>query len=793
LTGPDDTSWSTQQLTELLALVSALPADADVAQRAVEHAAEALEAEVGALLRSGQVVATVGYAHDAVPVDELVRASNGHVQTLDVPGVGPCQVFTADCDALPEGKLLLARSGTAAPSGEDRSLLRGLARVLSLALQARSTVEDERRRRTDSEREVRRSERLVTSLRERQALLERLSRLQRSISTRRPLHEVLDNIVVGAAELIGDECAALRLLSPDDPGFMQIAASTGISPDVVARARRTPVDHGIGGRAVLERRLVATDNYPGSDHPIQAFLRGSTTAAMAAPVYQGAEVTGSLTVSTSQPGRSYSEGEKEVLLAFAEHASLALNDARTVEALRQAVSHATREAQHDGLTGLPNRSHFLELLQDALDSGRSVGLLFIDLDDFKIVNDTLGHPVGDDLLRFVAERVRGSLRPGDVVARLGGDEFAVLLADTAPRHTVSTAERIRATLTRPFRLPGHQVSVGASTGVVLWPSGQPASSEDLLRDADVAMYRAKAAGKGHAVVFQPRMRHDLQQRSQLERDLREALDSGQLVTHYQPIIDVSEGRVVGAEALLRWEHPLRGPVSPAEFIPVAEETGMVLEIGRQVLLDACRQAVAWSTDPRARSLNVSVNVSARQLAEPTFFDDVRCVLEFTGLAPTRLTLELTETVLVRDVDDAAATLQALTDLGVRIAIDDFGTAYSSLSYLAALPVTILKIDKSFVQGSATRIAAGIVALADGLGLDTVVEGVESLEELQAMTALGCRMFQGFLWAPAVTGNELPAVAESLRHSLLATDVPAPRDPSSSATRNVRGTRAAPRR
>jgi diguanylate cyclase (GGDEF)-like protein len=773
LTGPDDTSWSTQQLTELLALVSALPADADVCQRAVEHAAEALEAEVGALLSGDQVVATVGYAKDQVPTDDLVRAAHGDLRCLDVPGVGSCEVFTADCDALPQGTLLLARSGAAEPTGEDRSLLRGLARVLSLSLQARSAVADERRRRTDSEQEVRRSELLVTSLRERQALLERLAKVQRSISTRRPLHEVLDTIVVGAAELVGDEYAGLRLLSPDDPGHTRLVASTGFSADLAATSTRYPVERGIGGRAVLERQLVTVEDDGTGTRPITAFLGATTTAAMAAPVYQGSEITGSLVVATSRPGRVYSDGEKEVLLAFAEHASLALNDARTVEALRDAVSQATHEAQHDGLTGLPNRRRFLELLQESLGTDATVGVLFIDLDDFKIVNDTLGHAVGDHLLRGVAVRIRSSIRSSDVVARLGGDEFAVLLSAASPEDSSAAAERVRAALARPFRLPGHQVSVGASTGVVLWAAGTVTSAEDLLRDADVAMYRAKAAGKGRAVVFEPSMRLDLQARSQLERDLRTALDTGQLVTHYQPVVDVAAGCVVGVEALLRWTHPDRGPVSPAEFIPVAEETGMVLELGRQVLLEACRQAVDWAGDPRVPGLRVRVNVSAQQLAEPTFFDDVRSVLELTRLAPHRLTLELTESVLVRDVDDAAATLQALTDLGIRIAIDDFGTAYSSLSYLATLPVTTLKIDKSFVRGSATRIAAGIVALADGLGLDTVVEGVQSHSELQAMTALGCQVFQGFLWSAAVSAADLPAVAESIRQAF-ELSVPLPR-------------------
>jgi diguanylate cyclase (GGDEF)-like protein len=770
-----DSSWSTQQLTELLALVSALPADADVAQRAVEHAAEALEAEVGALVATDEVVACVGYPRDAVPTADLLAARTG--THLEVPGVGACAVMVADCDALPGGHLLIARSGSAPITSEDRGLVRGLARVLSLALQARRVVADERRRRTDSENEVRRHELLLAQLSERQTLLERLAKVQRSISTRRPLDEVLETIVDGASELIGDEVVGLRLIDPDDPQQMTLAACTGLTAAELSKTRYSRIDEGMGGRAVTERRLVCTEDYGHDDYALSFFVESGTKAAMAAPVYRGSEVIGSLVVSTAREGRRYSESEKDVLLAFAEHASLAVNDARTVEALRTAVDKATHEAKHDGLTGLPNRSRFLELVQQSLTRGDTVGVLFIDLDDFKLINDTLGHPVGDGLLRAVANRLRRGIRGDDVVARLGGDEFAVLLSCTSHDDTVTTAERVRSGLARPFHLPGHQVSVGASTGVVVWPPGSTASAEDLLRDADVAMYKAKSYGKGQAVLFEPSMRQDLQARSRMEYDLRKALDRGQLRAHYQPVVDVTLGRVVGAEALIRWEHPERGFVPPSDFVPVAEETGMVLELGRVVLNQACHQAAAWQADPRTAGMSVSVNVSARQLAEAGFLEDVQAALQLSQLDPRLLSLELTESVLVRDLDSAALTLQSLADLGVRIAIDDFGTAYSSLSYLASLPITVLKIDRSFVRGPGLRIAAGIESLAEGLGLTTVVEGVETEAELASLTALGCRAFQGYLWSPAVPEDQVAEVAERVRAGLRPV-VPAPRGASS---------------
>ena len=766
-----DASWSTQQLTELLALVSALPLDADVAQRAVEHTVEALEAEVGALLAGDEVLACVGYARDAVPVTDLAAAGNGTV--LEVPGVGPCVVLTADCEALEHGRLLVARAGSDPIAGQDRGLLRGLARVLSLALQARSVVADERRRRTDSENEVRRHELLLEQLRERQTLLERLARVQRSISTRRPLEEVLNTIVKGAAELIGDEVVGLRLVSADDPNTMSLVASEGLTPIEKAALRHSRVDEGIGGWAVSAQHLVSTDDYAGSGHPMQVFVENGTTAAMAAPVHRGDEVIGSLVVATSRQGRHYSESEKDVLLAFAEHVSLAVNDASTVAALRSAVEQATYEAKHDGLTGLPNRSRFLELVGESLGRGETVGVLFIDLDDFKLINDTLGHPVGDHLLRAVARRVRNCVRGHDVVARLGGDEFAVLLDRTSHEGTVVAAEHVRESLLKPFRLPGHQVSVGASTGVVVWPAGAVASPEDLLRDADVAMYHAKAAGKGQAVVFEASMGSDLQQRSKLELELRQALDNGQLQPHYQPVVDVCARRVIGAEALVRWHHPERGQISPGEFVPIAEETGMVLELGRAVLRRACFEAAGWQSDARTAGMTVSVNVSARQLVEQGFFEDVQAALCESGLAPHLLSLELTESVLVRDLDAAALVVQSLADLGVRIAIDDFGTAYSSLSYLAAMPITVLKIDRAFVRGQGLRVAAGIESLAEGLDLITVAEGVENEAELADLLALGCRVFQGFLWSPAVPATDVATVVERIEGDL-AQRVPQPR-------------------
>jgi diguanylate cyclase (GGDEF)-like protein len=786
-------SWSTQQLTELLSLVSTLPEGADVVQRAVEHTVEAFDGDVGAAIADGEVVASVGYAASSVPEDQLLAAADGATTVLSVPGAGECGVLVVRCDALVGGRLVLGRSLPAEFTSEERSLFRGFARVLSLALEARRALKKERAQRAASEDDALALKQLLETLRERQVLLEQLAALQRSISTRRPLHEVLDAVVAGATSLIGDEVTGLRLIDPDDPEMAVLVASTGLTAEMRDISRRSPTGAGLGGLAISRGALVVEEDYSRGLSPLPTFMVDGVKAAMAAPVRQGEKVVGSLVVATRKQGRRYTTAEQEMLVAFAEHTGLALNDARTVAALNQAVTDATRQARRDPLTNLPNRTHFLETLRESIGEGRPLSILFIDLDDFKLVNDTLGHPIGDALLTVVGERITGSVRGDDVVARLGGDEFAVLLRCTPPHLAEDTAERIRQALTQPFNLPGHHVLIGASTGVVICAEPGDDSAEELLRDADVAMYQAKGKGKGRAVLFAPSMRVDLQARSHLERDLRNAVERHELVLHYQPILDLSVGRVVGSEALLRWLHPELGLVPPAEFIPVAEDTGLILQIGQQVLVDAAVQTARWNADRPDQPLTVSVNVSARQLSDGLLVEHVRTALQVSGLPAPLLTLELTESVLVHDIDLAAEILIELKALGVRLAIDDFGTGYSSLSYLARLPFDILKVDKAFVAGlnrgqTEARLAAAVVALGHSLQLDIVVEGIETAEQLAIMAGIGCSTFQGYLWSPPVpeaafaelaARTDLPRTARAGR-SAGALPVPTPRAHSDAA-------------
>jgi diguanylate cyclase (GGDEF)-like protein len=385
-------------------------------------------------------------------------------------------------------------------------------------------------------------------------------------------------------------------------------------------------------------------------------------------------------------------------------------------------------------------------------------VLFLDLDDFKAVNDGLGHVAGDTLLRAVGVRLRASLSPTHTVARMGGDEFAILVerADAAAA-ALDAAERITAALQTPFDLDGREVFVTASVGIAVG-----GDAEELLRCSDVAMYGAKASGKAQYVVYAPRMDEHLVGRLELVADLRRADIATEFVLHYQPVVELTSGTILGVEALIRWQHPTRGLLQPSEFIHFAEETGRIVEIGRWVLTEACRQTAEWRAGlPGGDGLSVSVNVSTRQVRRPGLIEDVDAALAGSGLAAEQLMLEITESVLARRMDELTSILEEVTSHGVRLALDDFGTGYSSLSLLQDLPVHTLKIDRSFVQsivaeGGRAPFVRAIVELAEGLELTVIAEGIEEVGQVAALRRLGCRIGQGFYFAKPLT----PAAFES---------------------------------
>ncbi|MGI8685098.1 MAG: putative bifunctional diguanylate cyclase/phosphodiesterase, partial [Acidimicrobiales bacterium] len=422
---------------------------------------------------------------------------------------------------------------------------------------------------------------------------------------------------------------------------------------------------------------------------------------------------------------------------------------------------------HDGLTGLSNRALFADrLVQAHVRAGRNRGryaVLFIDLDRFKVVNDSLGHLAGDELLVAVAERLKAQTRPGDTLARFGGDEFVMLLEELVHEDGATVvAQRLLDSLLPPFQVQSRDVAMTASIGVVIGDSDHT-TPEDCLRDADVAMYRAKANGKGRYEVFRPGTETGELERLDREIALRLAIERGELEVHYQPVVSFETRSVVGLEALVRWHHPVLGLVPPNDFIPLAEETGLIVALGTWVLEESCRQVQEWTAaNPALESLVVSVNLSPFQFRQEGLCDQVASVLAATGLDPGRLCLEVTETALMADAAATAAMLNRLKSLGTRLSIDDFGTGYSSLSYLKYFPVDYVKIDRSFVADLGddavdTEIVRSVIRLANTKGIRAVAEGVENVRQLGILNELGCPLVQGYLLARPLPAVEIAAL------------------------------------
>jgi diguanylate cyclase (GGDEF)-like protein len=574
----------------------------------------------------------------------------------------------------------------------------------------------------------------------------------------------IDVLVQEAGRIVADvlEIEYGVVFKPESRDELLLVAGTGIEKEMIGRATVPAGDGSQSGYSLATGEATVVHDFGEETRFQQSELqkrKGVMSAAVIVIKGKG-EPYGVIGAGSQRP-YDFSQEDVNFMQAIANVLANAIERRRTEE-------RTQHEALHDPLTGLPNRNLFLDRLQHALSVAArrdtSVAVLFLDLDQFKVVNDSLGHAAGDELLASVAPRIEQALRPGDTVARFGGDEFAVLAEEVGnERGATRIAERIAESLARPFILRDREHFVSASAGIAIGNGSE--APESLIRDADSALYRAKERGRGGYEIFDEVMRSRVIEHMQIENDLRRAIQREELELHYQPVIQLRDGSIVAMEALLRWNHPDRGLVGPLGFIPVAEESRLIVPIGRWVIEQACRQAAAWQElHPDSAPVSVAVNLSARQIADPDLLSHIEGSVRANRIDPSNLWLELTETTLLDETSFVERTLESLTGLGVRLVLDDFGVGFSSLGYLKRLPLAMIKLDRTFVENLTegshdAAIVRAVNEMADTIGIGVVAEGIETDEQLRMATTLGCGFAQGFHFSEPVPVGHIERLLE----------------------------------
>ena len=759
-------AWHLDQLVEFVGLFSG---DDEMAflERATDRMTDALDAEIAVVSIEDQVVRSHGLTGTRVgQANQLSEMTNGsHRVHLEALGEFEVLVCPFPVQQLC-GRVVLARTCDQFDVHEV-ALARAMARTMSMALQLIRASNRQQQLHAELEQTAGVHVRLVEQLQQRQSSLECLFEIQRAIADRRPEHQVLGEIVADAAWLMG-ATVGLRLVN-DTTELCDLVWFSNRG-ETTQRNCSTPVTSGYANRAILHDALQEFSGLEPWEHAEDFECNVRIDHMLSAPVRRNGQPVGCVFVGRDVDEPAFDDRDRSLLLTLCELATLCLNDHAATGAIESSLAAAQYESTHDMLTGLVNRREVVEQTDAAIAAGRQVAVFFVDLDRFKIINDAFGHAAGDAVLCEVAQRLVECVRDDDIVARLAGDEFVVVAFDCAPHLRELLARRLLQQVSFDTTVAGKNIEVSASVGVAVVEESMRA--EDLIADADVAMYRAKRLGRGRLEQFETSMRAEVVQQMTLEQQLREAVIGQDFVLHFQPVVRVDTGELVGVEALVRWQHPERGLCYPDTFIPTAESAGLIDAIDSLVLAMAAQQRRTWlNNGVLGHGVPIGINISAKRFSNRSLVSVVGEALARNDLDPSELWLEITETAMMQDVGASLETITELAGLGVHLVVDDFGTGWSSLSYLKQFPVEALKIDRSFVAGLCTNsddsaIVVATLALATALGLTVIAEGVETEQQRARLDGLGCSFGQGFLFGAPVPTEEFErfcGLIRSARH------------------------------